>query len=172
MLTPKQSTFARLPGPGNRIRFIPGGFSLVEVTLAIGVVGFAFVALLGLLPVGMQTFRQAVDTSVRSQIVQRVFNEALQTNFETLVSVPSSDLYFDDQGNEVPRTESIYHVNVQIFPQTDLPTPASGGTNGANTNLATIRIKIANNPAHVADPFAPNAKLPWSETSMFVARNQ
>ena len=39
------------------------GFSLIEVTLAIGIIAFAFVALFGLLPTGMQTFRASVDTT-------------------------------------------------------------------------------------------------------------
>src|ERR1044072_1866403 len=33
-----------------------GGFSLIEVTLALGIVGFAFVVLIGLLPAGLSVF--------------------------------------------------------------------------------------------------------------------
>jgi uncharacterized protein (TIGR02598 family) len=96
------------------------GFSLVEVVLAVGVVSFAFVAILGLLPAGLAQFRQAVDTSVCSQIAQRVIMDAQQTEFNALIdaSDPNSNnkgvsfrapkisgpelRYFDEQGNEVP----------------------------------------------------------------------
>ena len=46
------------------------GFSLVEVTLAIGIIAFAFVALFGLLPMGMTTFRAAVDSTNDTSIMQ------------------------------------------------------------------------------------------------------
>ena len=50
-----------LPLPGRNSAM--AGFSLIEVTLAIGIIAFAFVALFGLLPTGMQTFRASVDST-------------------------------------------------------------------------------------------------------------
>jgi uncharacterized protein (TIGR02598 family) len=98
-----------------------GAFSLVEVVLAIGVVAFAFVAILGLLPAGMTQFRQAIDTTVCAQIAQRVIGDAQQTEFDTLIdkqNLPSGSSldhytfrapkvtspeirYFDERGGEV-----------------------------------------------------------------------
>lgn len=60
-------------------------FSLIEVVLAVGVVAFAFVAIMGLIPAGMTQFRQAIDTSVCAQIAQRIINEAQETDFTTLI---------------------------------------------------------------------------------------
>ena len=99
------------------------GFSLVEVVLAVGVVAFAFVAVLGLIPAGLTQFRQAIDTSVCAQIAQRVIMDAQQTDFDILIDragmptgrttwdpyytfrAPSEGeeefRYFDEQGNEV-----------------------------------------------------------------------
>jgi len=105
------------------------GFSLVEVVLAVGVVAFAFVAIMGLIPAGMQQFRQAIDTQVGSQIAQRLIEDAEQTDFNTLIdysntqsllpptnffraptyalsqsanSNPGACLrYFDEEGNEI-----------------------------------------------------------------------
>lgn len=62
------------------------GFSLVEVALAVGIAGFALVSLLGLLPIGLNTFRTAMDTSVCAQIAQRVFNDAQQADFAVLIN--------------------------------------------------------------------------------------
>jgi hypothetical protein len=99
-------------------------FSLVEVVLAIGIVAFAFVALLALMPMGLTNFRKAMNASVGSEIGQRVFNDLQQTDFDTLLKqanltpapessydpqaspsrVGSGSLphrYFDDDGNEV-----------------------------------------------------------------------
>ena len=46
------------------------GFSLVEITLAIGIIAFAFVALFGLLPSGLSVFRQAIDSANEMWIMQ------------------------------------------------------------------------------------------------------
>lgn len=92
-------------------------FSLVETALAIGVIGFAFVSLLTLLPVGLANFRSAIDTTVCAQIFQRVISDAEQADFDRLTGMglrglgdfyvlPNRD--FDDQGNEVvPRTPGL-----------------------------------------------------------------
>lgn len=104
-----------LPAPWRKS--LRRGFSLVEVVLAIGVVAFAFVGIFALLPVGLGVFREAIDTSVSSQIVQRVVSDAQVADFETLTNPSTSSggsssgdyfvlplRYFDDQGTEVVST--------------------------------------------------------------------
>jgi type II secretory pathway pseudopilin PulG len=123
MVPPPSTTQAPLlPFPQRRQA---QAFSLVEVVLAIGVVSFAFVAILGLLPAGMTQFRQAVDTTVCAQIAQRVIGDAQQMDFDVLTdwqNLPMTDgqpqqnltfrapeygegkgllRYFDDQANEI-----------------------------------------------------------------------
>lgn len=118
-------------------------FSLVEVTLALGVAGFALISVFGLLPLGMTTFRQAIDASVGSQIAQRVINDALQTDYALLTqATPISYRYFDDQGNEVSSASTaIYHINTRVTTPTLMP----GSTQG-NTNVATVTVQVATNP--------------------------
>jgi len=142
-----------------------GGFSLVEVVLAIGVVAFAFISIFALLPTGMGISRQAMDASVGSQIAQRVINDAQQSDFPELLKDASGKLiagtnqtgrkaerYFDDQGSELPATAAgkalaIYHVNTRITPATAMPkTGTSSG--GDNVNLAIVTVQVANNPAN------------------------
>lgn len=114
-------------------------FSLVEVVLAIGVVSFAFVAILGLLPAGMTQFRQAVDTTVCAQIAQRVIGDAQQADYDVLIDRPgmpaspdqwdnftfrapkvgqSEFRYFDERGSEVvPSNESARRNPTSLTPQ-------------------------------------------------------
>jgi uncharacterized protein (TIGR02598 family) len=96
---------------------------MVEVTLSIGVISFAFVGVFGLIPTGLNTFRKATDASIGSQIAQRVIGDARQTDYDVLtdeahlpnypkeppagftfrapaVGAPAFR-YFDDQGMEV-----------------------------------------------------------------------
>ena len=141
-------------------------FSLVEFVLAIGVVSFAFVGLLGLLPVGLNNFGSALDTSVRSQIVQRFVSDAEQTDFDSLQNQTSPIVrYFDDEGTEKDKTVSIYTASMTVKTNTALPKSAT------SQNLVTLTIKIAKDPGHAADPFASNTKLKtWTDVA-FVARN-
>jgi type II secretory pathway pseudopilin PulG len=98
-----------------------GGFSLVEVALAIAVIAFAFVALLSLLPAGLTTFRRALDISICTQIAQRIVADAQGADFDLVVDrdnlpasaegseftfrAPTIDRpgvrFFDEQGNEI-----------------------------------------------------------------------
>ncbi|HEX4086015.1 MAG TPA: Verru_Chthon cassette protein B [Chthoniobacteraceae bacterium] len=145
------------------------GFTLIEVTVAIGLVSFGLLGLLGLLPVGLQTFRSAVDTSVRSQIAQRVISDAMETDFDTLIGTTPADRYFDGQGLEVAQPLSVYEAHVQITGSTALP--AGGSSLATNANLATVEIQIADNPAHLANPYSGNSTAPIFTTTTFIARN-
>ena len=54
-------------------------FSLVEVTLALGVMAFCLVALLGLLPVGMNSNRDALEQTAAASIASAVAVDLRQT---------------------------------------------------------------------------------------------
>ena len=143
-------------------------FSLVEIALSLGIVSFAFVGIFSLLPAGMTSFRQAIDTTMMSQIVQRVANEEQQTDFATLTGGQTQrNRYFDDQGNEVPEAgASVYSVEITVAGQTPLP-------NGApSPNLATVTIRTAWNPGHNPSPFDAGSNLPISSHVVFIANNQ
>lgn len=123
--------------------------------MALGIVSFAFMALLGLLPAGMKVFRESMHNSVTSQIAQRVINESQQTDFSELVkdaggspitgsSGRKAVRYFDDQAKELTSSQqsAIYWVNTRVSPGTLLP-----GSGQTNTNLATVVVQVALNPS-------------------------
>jgi uncharacterized protein (TIGR02598 family) len=125
-------------------------FSLVETTLAIGVVAFALVAMLGLMPVGLTSFRQAMDASTSSRIIQRVSADLRQGSS---VQPQQPILYFDEQGDEMTSASSdgkkaLYHVNTLIQPATSLP-------GGASSSLTTVTVEIVKNPKSGAVPRDP-----------------
>lgn len=144
-------------------------FSLVEVVMAIGVVALAFVPLLGLIPSGLHSFRESMDTAVGSQIAQKVIAEVIQTDFDTLVAEgdgttnftflarnPSDARatwrYFDDQGNELSpapsqEAKAAYHVLTRVAPKTPLP---SVGSNQDLRNLAQVTVQVVKPPGNVA----------------------
>ena len=133
-------------------------FTLIEIVIALGIIGFAVVPMVGLLGVGLNTFRAATEVSVGTQISQRIINELQQTDFDALIKAPSNSIrYFDDQGNETgtSKSNSIYQVNTRISPATELPVSET------NSNLATATIQVANNPGQLALVFASGQTL-WA----------
>ncbi len=59
-------------------------FSLVEVAIAMGLITFCMVAMLGLLPVGLSTFRAATEATIESQIVNQIASDAALMPFSKL----------------------------------------------------------------------------------------
>lgn len=127
-----------------------------------GILTFALVALVGLLPVGLRTFESAIDSTMQTQIAQTVSTRARQAKFSELEKLnirPDSgeddfaaDYFFDDQGRELktvpgelPR-DWIYGAAVIIRKQaakisTALPAGATDQTE--NGSLATLRVVIS-----------------------------
>ncbi|MCE9612460.1 MAG: Verru_Chthon cassette protein B [Chthoniobacter sp.] len=145
------------------------GFSLIEVVLCIGIVAFAFLAIFGMLPVGLSTFRQAMDNTVGSQIVQRLVGEAQQTDFPTLIATSVTLRYFDDQGNEVTVSKDyIYTAEITVLAPTTLPNTSTPPT----ASLATVTIRLANNPGHNPTPFASASTVRFTTHTALIAKNQ
>ncbi len=103
------------------------GFSLIEVAMAIAITAFAAVAIVGLVPIGMDSFQQTKNVSISSQISQQIFSELVALPFSKLTPTSGNTMrliapdgvnyvrYFDDQGDEVTSTASnaVYQVNVR-----------------------------------------------------------
>lgn len=76
------------------------GFTLVEVLLTLGVLAFAMIPLVGLMPIGLHQAREAMNLTVVSQIGQRLVMEANESNLATLEGIAAgAGLQFDGQGN-------------------------------------------------------------------------
>ncbi len=60
------------------------GFSLVEIVVAVGIVATVMVALLGMIPTGLNTVNEAADTMAEIRIAQQVLGEVQMTAWEDL----------------------------------------------------------------------------------------
>jgi uncharacterized protein (TIGR02598 family) len=80
----------------------------VEITLAIGIVAFAFVALFGLLPVGMNVFRESIDRTNEMWIMQNL-NSMIQVTewreVEKLSYETSGEIYYYDEEGRLTDSE-------------------------------------------------------------------
>lgn len=120
------------------------GFSLVEVTLALGITAVALVSLMGMLPKGLQTLQQANDKAVMGRIHQQILGELQLTSWEPketggsppLESFDKQVRFYDDQGIELPASEKgefnhIYTARISLPKSgTALPESVGGGSFG------------------------------------------
>jgi len=149
-------------------------FSLIEVVMALGIVAFSLTALIGLLPIGLSLFKQAMDTSVLSRIVQQVSGDLQQADFDAISQSTPEVLYFDEQGMETTSANAaIYWVKVSIFSDAALP----GSAQSSSPDLLRIVVQLAHNPG--SKPLQTATDGTWRETdgvrlmkrSLFLARN-
>lgn len=87
--------------PSQFTRRRSGGFSLIEVTLAIAIVAFAFIALIGLLPAGMSVFNQTMDATNEMRISSDITALLQATEYSKIPTNPkivNNTFYFDVDG--------------------------------------------------------------------------
>jgi uncharacterized protein (TIGR02598 family) len=98
---------------------LAGGFSLIEVVLALAVISVGLIAVVGLIPQGIQSARDAADNTLAATIVQDTINTIRQQAVQTTGGIwppafPST--YYDAQGtNAIPVTDvqdAYFHVFV------------------------------------------------------------
>lgn len=130
------------------------GFSLVEVTLALGIVSFSLLTVLGLMPVGLSTLKQATEQTTESQIVQKIGGEAYLTSFSQLAaSFSNRTFYYDDRGKFLDvspaaapaATRYWAHATVgdSVFPGS----ANAGGQGVMSGSLVAMRIDIVSGPS-------------------------
>ena len=66
------------------------------------IVAFAIIPMMGLLPIGMSTSRQAIDTTIEAQIIEQMKSQVQQTAFSDLGTMTGTMTYFDDKGQVFP----------------------------------------------------------------------
>jgi uncharacterized protein (TIGR02598 family) len=119
-------------------------FSLVEVTLALGVAAFCLIAIFGLIPVGVQTNRNATSQTRAANIMAAVSADLRATPNANSTSSQlgitfgtNTTLYFDESGQFTTSfsANSRFQLNVKWYadvkvtwPAAATPANASGST--------------------------------------------
>jgi uncharacterized protein (TIGR02598 family) len=109
------------------------GFSLVEVTLALGVASFCLLAIFGLLPVGVASNQASIEQTAAAGIVAAV-NADLRA---TPVTQPASDQESPRFKWMIPKADGTATGTV---PQTRFL--RSDGAEVANTGIASARYRV------------------------------
>lgn len=142
-------------------------FSLVEVTLSLGILSFAFLSVVGLLPVGLEVSREAMDLTVSQQITSGLVQEVQQTDFSGLERMAAESVArprcFDDQGGRVFGDGSAgYRAALQVTPSTELP------SGGVTHRLARVTVWVLGTRGREAGTFNEWVKDPRARRTSFL----
>jgi len=142
MFPPMDFPLSLRAGPRLRRRL---AFSLVEVAIALGISSFAIVTIMGMIPVGLSTMREARDYTVEAQIKRRISSEAAMYPFDRLADYANgSDLLFTQDGTQQTGsgTDALTRYAVSIK-ETNVAYPGSSLVAGRmSANLAALAIEI------------------------------
>lgn len=148
-----------------------GGFSLVEITVAIGVIAFALVGLMGLLSASLNTGKASEDDTRYAAMSQQVLDMLRSSAFEEIPFVKSvtaletaklPPVYFDNDGgwlspdrSEWPEleagivpTNAIYKCSVFVDVDSDTISPPipNQPNQPAEQRINLLRVNIAFTP--------------------------
>jgi uncharacterized protein (TIGR02598 family) len=116
------------------------GFSLVEVMLALGICTFAVVAIMGLLPLALDSAGEALTMARRAKVIQKVSNDLQQAQFSGLAAeIANRRWTFDVSGMETTDPVQIFFTVTGDQPR-NLTLP---GASSANPDLAAVVMRIA-----------------------------
>jgi len=123
------------------------GFSLVEVTLAIGIVSFAIISLFGLMSAGSTTVVDAINSSVHAQIISQVASTTLLTPFseiDTFVSNSSTNtpMRFNRAATVTTDSTNTFYTASLTFTPTQAPV-FPGATSGLGNYARAVVIEVA-----------------------------
>lgn len=117
------------------------GFTLVEVVIALGITTFAVVTVLGLLPVGFQTMREATSQTHATIIMNQIQGEVSATPFENLPRL-AGQRFFTFNGLEVSDENLDKHFEVRILTPEEASFPGSSTLGNLDRHLRKLDVEI------------------------------
>ncbi len=134
-------------------------FSLVEVTLAIAVLSFAMLALMGTLPVGLGSLNQSMARTVVSNILRGVSSEVRQSDFAALTALSVTG-----------KSAGLTWFDAEGFPADSDPSRQAFAAVVAVTDPGTVSnpsIDAINLPSMGDANSSPNSKIKMVSVSVF-----
>ena len=134
------------------------GFTLAEVMIAMGIVATVMVGLLGMIPLGVRSVREAANLTITGRIAQEVIGNIQQANWKDIVkSFDNRVLYFDNEGFLIRnggQTTPTFQARVKLAPQS----VSMGKTTYSLTTLRKILIEVEFTPEGRTVPQKPDEK--------------
>ena len=121
-------------------------FSLVEVTMALGLVSFAVITVIGLMPVGLVALHRAMDSTEEGQIVREISSQALLTPYSQLTNnFSGTTFYYDEDGVFLTNSAAPRPAATRYWATTTVSTPVFPGSSsvtGLTNSLYTVHIEL------------------------------
>lgn len=142
-----------------------GGFTLIEVVVAVGIVATVFVALMGMLPIGIDTMRDASEVTMRAQIAQKLIGEIQLAEWRpdggsgdaVILNYDGEKRFYDEFGNRTPgESGGLYTALIEVNPDpVILPNTVEG-----NEFMKYVSVKVAFTPPGISVDFDDNVTDP------------
>ena len=111
-------------------------FSLIEVVIAIGILAFSAVVILGLLPTGLTSFQRSSQSTVAARLATEVQSELQQVGLTNFVT---TNTCFDADGQLTNTTAAVYVVYRTVVTNTAL-------SGSSIPTLARVIVQVVKNP--------------------------
>lgn len=121
------------------------GFSLIEVTMALGMVAFVMISVVGLLPLTLQTYHETKRETIHANLLQQLAANANLTPFSELSALNGQVFRYDDQGDELSSSVNtwVYRATFTISAPIALP----GGSPSTGAKLLQVKIDDVDAPS-------------------------
>ncbi len=145
------TSLSNLPRAGRRDRRRLA-FSLVEVVLAIGVVGFALLVIIGTLPIGLKSVQNAETLQATSNIANQLrgqmqllsFNTS-STGINTVQQLAQTNLFYTTDGIATNSSGGYYMVSFAVKPVSTTTNPVVDASFAAS-NVQSVVVNVAYPP--------------------------
>jgi len=131
------------------------GFSLVEVTVAMGIVATVLVSLLALLPYGMDSIREAKSTQVQARIANEIISELQVADWGAGPTYSKLKEYdevirgYDAEGTQIDDTadkdrgDTVYQVKIEVPVTEKVRLRGMATDSGRYSRRVTVKIAFA-----------------------------
>jgi uncharacterized protein (TIGR02598 family) len=146
---------------------LQGGFSLVEVTLAVAIAALAIITLLGLLPQGLEMSRKTGLITSNSYILEQIVRDLENAQWAN-IPVTKVRKYYSDQGTEVAQNSKkiTFVAEIDYTRTASLPQKAT-----TQPYLRRVVVQVANSGS--ADfEFGTQNRASYSTFNQLVAKTR
>lgn len=123
------------------------GFSLAETVIAVGITASVIVTLVGMIPLSLDTLRQAAILTAEARITQAIAADYRMREWSEVVQQQQEggcrDFSFDGQGTRVKQGDASTIFTARVTVSDALPLP---GMQQTNPRLKNVQILVTSSP--------------------------
>jgi uncharacterized protein (TIGR02598 family) len=118
-------------------------FSLIEVVVALAIFAFAFIAIIGVLPIGLSAARSVTNFTLQAQLIKQVVSTLQETPFAEVAVSSGFTTNFTRQGDPATTSSPAYYtVTSTVVPPGNTAALLPSTPPTSTTNIALIQIIV------------------------------